>query len=86
MYGRVGKRARGALSRSSGAAVDGGKLESAGAAYDLPAAESPVSDVGPALPPAGGGAGLEIVRRVFVPAAVAGPIWLALPWRRGRFP
>ena len=86
MYGRAGERARGAISRSSGAAVDGGELESAGAAHDLPAAESPVSAVGLALPPAGGGAGPEIVRRAFVPAASAGPFWLALPWRRGRFP
>ena len=86
MYGRVGKRARGALSRSSGVAVDGGKLESAGAAHDLFAAESQVSAVGPALPPAEGGAGSEIVRRTFVPAAPAGPFWLALPWRRKRLP
>ena len=57
-----------------------------GAAHDLPAAESPVSAVGPALSPAGGGAGSEIVRRTFVPAAPAGPFWLALPWRRKRLP
>ena len=74
------------ISRNSGAAVDGGELESAGAAHDLPAAESPVSAVGPALSPAGGGAGSEIVRRTFVPAAPAGPFWLALPWRRKRLP
>ena len=74
------------ISRNSGAAVDGGKLESAGAAHDLPAAESPVSAVGPAFPPAGGEAGPEIVCRAFVSTAVAGPFWLALPWRRGLFP
>ena len=76
----------GTISRSSGAAVDGGELESAGAAHDLPAAESPVSAVGPAFPPAGGEAGPEIVCRAFVSTAVAGPFWLALPWRRGLFP
>ena len=76
----------GALSRGSGVAVDGGELESAGAAHDLLAAESQVSAVGPALPPAGGGADSEIVRRTFVSAAPAGPFWLALSWRRGRLP
>ena len=54
--------------------------------HDLFAAENPVSAVGPALPPAGGGADPEIVRRAFVPAASAGHFWLALPWRRGRLP
>ena len=57
-----------------------------GAAHDLPAAESPVSAVAPALPPAGSGAGPEIVCRAFVFGAYAGPFWLALPWWRGRFP
>ena len=83
----------GTISRSSGVAVDGGELESAGAAHDLPAAESQVSAVGPAFPPAGGGAGPETVRRAFVPAAPAGPFLAGsalaektLPMRKNKLP
>ena len=56
----------------------GRDLESAGAAHDFPAAESPVSAVGPALPPAEGGAGPEIVRRTFLLPLLALFGWLCL--------